>query len=207
MQKNLKKSLNKNKTIWDIVKLETNETGNTEKIDTLNLDGNSISDRQEIANAFNKYFLKIAKSININKYFLKIAKSINTKQNEPSSHNLDNTTPLHYLMQSFKNLFPNINLKSVSTKEIENLVKSLKPKNFSGYDGISTKLIKICSPFVSSPLAHICNKSFSSGICPDRLKYATVKPLFKTGDKSKISNYRPISIFKFLFKSTVFFDR
>ena len=66
MQKNLKKSLNKNKTIWDIVKLETNETGNTEKIDTLNLDGNSISDRQEIANALNKYFLNIAKSIAIN---------------------------------------------------------------------------------------------------------------------------------------------
>jgi hypothetical protein len=30
----LKKSLNKNKTIWDIVNLETNKTGNTEKINT-----------------------------------------------------------------------------------------------------------------------------------------------------------------------------
>jgi len=97
-------------------------------------------------------------------------------------------------MQSFKNPFPNINLKSVSTKEIENLIKSLKPKNSSGYDRISTKLIKICSPFMSSPLAHICNKSLSSGIFPDCLKYAIVEPLFKKGDKSKISNYRPISI-------------
>ena len=26
------------------------------------------------------------------------------------------------------------------------------------------------------------------------MKYATVKPLFKEGDKSKLSNYRPISI-------------
>ena len=34
--------------------METNNTGNTEKINTLNVDGNSISDRQEIANAFNK---------------------------------------------------------------------------------------------------------------------------------------------------------
>jgi hypothetical protein len=76
----IKKSLNKNKTIWDTVNLETNKTGNTEKINTLNLDGNSTSDRQEIANAFNKYFL--------NK-----AQSINTKHNELSSYNLDNTTP------------------------------------------------------------------------------------------------------------------
>jgi len=98
------------------------------------------------------------------------------------------------LMQSFKNPFPNINLKSISTKEIENIIKSLKPKYFSGYDGITTKLIKICSPFVSAPLAHICNKSLSSGIFPDCLKYAIVKPLFKKGYKSKISNYKPISI-------------
>jgi hypothetical protein len=30
------------------------------------------------------------------------------------------------------------------------------------------------------------------GIFPDRLKYATVKPLFKKGIKSSMNNYRPI---------------
>jgi hypothetical protein len=80
----------------------------------------------------------------------------------------------------------------MSTKEVEN-IKSLKPKNSSGYDGISTKLLKISSPFISSPLTHICNKSFSSGIFPDRLKYAVVKPLFKKGDKFNISNYSSFS--------------
>jgi len=40
--------------------------------------------------------------------------------------------------------------------------------------------------YVTNPL--------SSGIFPDHLKYAIVKPLFKKGDKSKISNYRPVSI-------------
>ena len=138
--------MNKNKTTWNIVNLETNKTGNAEKINTLNIDRNSISDCQEIANAFNEYFLTTAKSIN-------------TKQNELSSHNLDSTTPLHYLTQSFKNPFPDINLKSISTKEIENIIKSLKPKNSSGYDGISTKLIKISSSCISSPLTHICNKN------------------------------------------------
>jgi hypothetical protein len=56
--------LKKNKTTWDIENLETNETGNTEKINNLNIDGNLISNRQQIANAFNKYFLTVAKSIN-----------------------------------------------------------------------------------------------------------------------------------------------
>jgi len=53
---------------------------------------------------------------------------MNTKQNELSSHNSDNT-----IMQSFKNHFPNINPKSISTKEVENIIKYLKPKNSSGY--------------------------------------------------------------------------
>jgi hypothetical protein len=39
-----------------IVNLETNKTGSTEKINTLNLDGNSINDRQEMANAFSKCY-------------------------------------------------------------------------------------------------------------------------------------------------------
>jgi len=33
-----------------------------------------------------------------------------------------------------------------------------------------------------------------SGIFPTRLKYATIKPVFKTGDKKNVVNYRPISI-------------
>jgi hypothetical protein len=36
----IKKSLNKNKTIWDILNLETSKAGNTEKINNLNIDGN-----------------------------------------------------------------------------------------------------------------------------------------------------------------------
>jgi len=85
-------------------------------------------------------------------------------------------------------------LKLVSTKEIEGIIKHLKPKNSSGCDGISTKLLKLSSSFISSPLTYICNKSLSSGIFPDHMKYAVVKPLFKKGDKTEISNYRPISI-------------
>jgi len=33
-----------------------------------------------------------------------------------------------------------------------------------------------------------------SGIFPSRLKYATVKPLLKKGNKESVANYRPISL-------------
>jgi hypothetical protein len=48
--------LNKNKTIWGIVTLETNKTGNTDKAIILNIEGTSVSNHQEIVNEFNKYF-------------------------------------------------------------------------------------------------------------------------------------------------------
>jgi hypothetical protein len=101
-----------------------------------------------MANEFNKHFSTIAKN--------------NTKQNEFSPCNTDSITPLRYLTHSFRNSFPNINLKSVSTKEIKNIIKSLKPKISSRYDGISTKLLKISSPFITSHLIHTCNKSLFS---------------------------------------------
>jgi hypothetical protein len=114
-----------------------------------------------------------------NKYFSTTAKSINTKQNKPSPYIVGTKTPLYYLTQSFKNPFPNINLKSISTNKIKNIIKSLQPKNSLGYDRISTKLLKISSSFITSPLTHICNKSISLGTFPDCLKYAVVRPLFK----------------------------
>jgi hypothetical protein len=46
-----------------------------------------------------------------------------------------------------------------------------------------------------SPLTYICNSILNSGIFPDRLKYAIIKPIFKKGDDQEIMNYRPISLF------------
>jgi len=46
-------------------------------------------------------------------------------------------------------------------------------------------------------LTYICNKSISAGIVPEHLKYSIIKPLYKKGDKTNASNYRPISLTSF----------
>jgi len=46
----------------------------------------------------------------------------------------------------------------------------------------------------------LCNFSFSLGIFPENMKIAKVVPLFKTGRKSEVSNYKPISILTCLSK-------
>ena len=47
---------------------------------------------------------------------------------------------------------------------------------------------------ISFPLTYISNKNLFTGVFPDRLKYASVRPLFKKGNEKDMSSYRPISI-------------
>jgi hypothetical protein len=89
---------------------------------------NPLKNKQVIADTLNKYFLSVAENWN--------AKS---KQYNSNTRNSPNTTPIHYLLQTFSDPYPNIKLKSLSTKEVENIIKSLKLKNSYGYDEIPTK--------------------------------------------------------------------
>jgi len=126
---------------------------------------------------FNNYFLTTSENI---------IKNIRFNKQKYSTYNSLN----YYLLNQRHRVFPNINFKNTSTKEIENL----KAKESHGYDGITTKILKISAPFISSPLSYIFNKPMLSGIFPTRLKYTTIKPILKNGDKKNVANYRPISI-------------
>jgi hypothetical protein len=85
----------------------------------------------------------------------------------------------HFMEQAFTKPYPSMECKCTTTKEIEQIIKSLKTKNSYGYDEISTKILKISCPFVSFPINYICNKMLIWGVFPDRLKYAIIKPLRK----------------------------
>ena len=53
----IKKFNDQNKTIWDVVKLETGKTTKNENICRLNMDGKLTCNHQEIVDTFNKHFL------------------------------------------------------------------------------------------------------------------------------------------------------
>ena len=55
-------------------------------------------------------------------------------------------------------------------------------------------VIKEVLDLIFQPLTYITNLSLSSGIVPDQMKIARVVPLFKTGDLSQFTNYRPVSV-------------
>ena len=64
----------------------------------------------------------------------------------------------------------------------------------SGNDEISNKLLKAIGNELSKPPTIIINQCLLTGIFPDLLKIAKVKPPFKRGDTALLNNYRPISL-------------
>jgi hypothetical protein len=79
--------------------------------------------------------------------------------------------------------------------ETEKIIHSLRCKNSYGYDEISSRILKLSTLYILSPLTYIFNEILSTGIFPDRLKFTEVKPLYMKGDtETEVSNYRPISL-------------
>ena len=56
------------------------------------------------------------------------------------------------------------------------------------------KLIKHARAILVKLLTLLTNQIIHTGLFPRQLKIARVKPLFKKGDQSNFSNYRPISL-------------
>ena len=70
----------------------------------------------------------------------------------------------------------------------------MKNDKSPGYDSYNAKFLKLCSPVISPVLCDIFNKMVISGIYPDDLKVAKAVPIYKSGDTTKCTNYRPISV-------------
>ena len=78
--------------------------------------------------------------------------------------------------------------------DIINTAKKLKPKQSTGFDEISTKLMLHIFDEISLPFTHIVNTSFTTGIVPRQIKIAKVIPTHKSGDPTDFNNNRPISL-------------
>jgi hypothetical protein len=139
--------VNKNKTVWDIVNLETNKAGNTEEINDTKIDGNTISDPQRVScrNLFRRLKILPLASQYILSFMLFIVKNknlftLNSEYHIPSTRQLNNfyqpmtnfTTyqrAIHYMgvkifkILIFNNLPQSIKEVSNNARKFENCLK------------------------------------------------------------------------------------
>jgi hypothetical protein len=121
-----------------------------------------IIDQQSIAETFNEYFVVIAENIRKRNRYT----HMHVNNNDVDNH-------IQFINHAFDIPFPNMENKYCTIEETEQIINSLKTKNSFGYDGISTKILKLSAPFISTPINYICNRMLSQGVFSDRLKYAT----------------------------------
>jgi hypothetical protein len=87
-----------------------------------------------------------------------------------------------------------ISVKELSQQEVLMALKNLDANKGAGPDGIAPIFLKNLSEELSLPLTQIFNMSLMHGKFPESWKSSYLVPIFKSGSKSDIRNYRGIAI-------------
>ena len=165
----LDECMSSSKKTWSVLNtILGNKSRGGPQIESLIFNGNNVNSSQSIANCSNNYFSSIG---------------TNLSRDIPQ-------TNFHFsdlLMGDYQN---SIMLRPVSCTEISNIINSLKDSG-PGFDNVSTKILKMIHDLITDFLTSIINSSFENGVFPDKSKIAKIIPVFKSGNKNDIANYRP----------------
>ena len=139
----------------------------------ITVDGLQIRDPILMATHFNKFFVNMASDT---------VKNINPSPKSP-------TVKIRQNLNSF-----NLSRNPITPSEILDATKMLVDKKTPDLNGISSNFIKQIIFTIINPIHHIFNLSITNGVVPSQLKIAKIVPIFKSGLKTNIDNYRPISL-------------
>ena len=92
------------------------------------------------------------------------------------------------------NSFPDISPLLIHDEGVANLLSSFDDHKVSGPDEIPTTLLKKLATVISPVLTRIFQASLHQCLIPMDWKSANVVPVFKKGERSIPSNYRPVSL-------------
>jgi len=120
------------------------------------------------ASMFNNYFYSVFTTTDINQ--------------PPPSEPLDTSTQQHLISID------------ISVEETLNALNSLDPHKAVGIDGIGPTFLRNCAPFLCRPLQYLFNLTLRKHVIPLEWCTHTVIPIFKSGDRGSVTNYRPISL-------------
>jgi hypothetical protein len=85
-------------------------------------------------------------------------------------------------------------MPSISTDDILRHLLKLKPSSASGDDALPGFILKDCAQILVTPLHFLYNLILTTSVYPCLWKVGKICPIFKSGKKNIISNYRPVTI-------------
>ena len=161
------------KKTWRVINSLIGRTNDKSTIsNTFKINNKTVTDDQKISNEFCNFFTNIG---------IKYANEIPDPKFS-HQHFMKNKNPVNMFMAP------------TDPQEIITCIDSLKRKNSSGHDNITSATLKDIKNTICIPLTNIFNKSLETGTVPDLLKLAKIIPIYKSKNKELLNNYRPISL-------------
>ena len=161
------------KMVWKTINEIIVRSKMTSSPNCIEVDDAKLTNTQDIANGFNLHFSAIAKNL--------------LAQNQPSQSSSTSS------FTSFNN-HSTFFINSITAQEIKRIIYTIKPKSFSGCDGIPSKLLRELPESILEVLAHIFNQFFNAEKFSSRFELAKVVPVFRKGNSTDLNNYRSISL-------------
>ena len=121
----------------------------------------------------------------MNDYFINISSEI--------TNNLVITNG-SYLDTMVHNQCPLFNFQMCNSAEVIDIIDNINKKAAVGLDNISCKFLKIYKNLIGPKVSSLINDIFSTSIFPRNMKTSKVIFIYKSGSRTEMSNYRPISI-------------
>ena len=143
-------------------------------IDCLKESGTETRNKKDVSNAMNNFFCTIGRDL---------ADKIQLAANPLLSG--------EFVVNKDKAKF---NFKTIELNDIRDAFAKVKTTKSFGVDNISSYFLKLALPYIENSLAFLFNTSIETSQFPDSWKVARITPIFKEGDKTEKSNYRPISV-------------
>lgn len=171
---------NNPKKTWSIIKNLMGKK-NSKRIKSIVVNNQTITNDKDIANAMNDFFATVATELD--------SKLPIPNQNTPpvNANELNN------------NINESLFLTPVTIDECISIINKLKNTK-NDIDCIPIFLLKKVKHLIAEPLCRLINSSLEYGIFPQSLKEACITPIFKEGDPTIITNYRPISVLPYISK-------
>ena len=167
-EEQFERNANNVKKTWEIINSAIRSKKVYSKISLTDDDNNEITEG-EIPNKYIDYYTSIASQLTSN---------ISPTQHDAAS----------YLQNRITHDFT---MSPISPNEVISIIDDLKD-NGNKINTIATTVLVESKHILAPVICHLINLFVQQGYFPDKLKVGCITPIFKSGDRKKVNNYRPV---------------